>query len=347
MTKADQARDRGEIIPAEVAAPYCEKYRVLPTLTLARLIYKENSTIWPNLDACRQCVSRIRGKHGKKNRVGSSYSGLFDEEERTRVSPFALPKSWAHPTNVYKIPKQYNNIGFISDAQVPFQDNQAIECAYGWLKSKNINALFINGDWVDFYKLSNFEKDPRRRNFPLEYHSILQSLEHMRHHFPDIPIFYNLDANHEIRYERYMMSKAPELLSLDLPEFGLETLLKLSVFDITPLRNNHHILIGKLPVLHGHTLFKGTVSSVSTARTVYMKTKMSTIASHCHQVNEWTTTKINGEMITCWTNGCLMDLNVEYNQHGNNYAHGVTRIETDSDDTFRVENKRIQKGVVL
>lgn len=344
MTKADKA-----ISAADIIAPYCEKYRALPTLTLARIAYKENPTVWPHLDSCRQTVNYVRGKAGDSHRKygAGNFAGLYDEVERTRVSPFALPKTWAHATKVFTLPKHLNNIGFISDAQVPFQDNEAIECAYDWLKSKKVNCIFINGDWVDFYKISHFEKDPRRRDFPYEYHCILQSFEHLRYHFPQIPIYYNLDANHEVRWERYMMIKAPELLSLDLPEFGIETILRLSVFDITPLRNNHHIMIGKLPVVHGHTIFKGTVSPVSTARTVYMKLKMSGLVSHCHQVNEYTATKINGEMITCWTNGCLMDLNVEYNQHGNNYSHGVARIETDSDGTFRVENKRIHKGKVL
>lgn len=333
----------------DVVAEYCQKYKALPSLTLARIIYAENKALYKSLDSCRQAVMYVRGKHGKggRDKASSKFSGLFDHVERTKVSPYTLPKTWAHEKKIFKLPKAHNRIGFISDPQVPFQDNEAIEVTYEALKKKGINTMFINGDWVDFYGLSNFEKDPRRRDFVYEYHCILQSFEHLRHHFPKIPIYYNLDSNHEIRYEKFMSIKARELMSLELPEYSLETMLKLKYFDITPLKNNYYVQIGKLIVVHGHTLFKGQTSPVSTARTVFMKAGMSTIASHCHQVNEYTTPKINGDLITCWTNGCLMDLNVEYNQHGNKYSHGFAYIETDDDGTFRVENKRIHRGKVL
>lgn len=333
---------------AHIVAEYCEKYRALPTLTLARIIYADHPYLAPNLSAMRQKVQYVRGMKGEKNRekAKEKYSGLFDHVERTRVSPYALPKTWAHEKKIFKLPKEHNRIGFISDAQVPFQDNEAIEIAYEYLKAKKVNCLFINGDWVDFYGLSNFEKDPRKRDFVLEYHNILQSFEHMRHHFPEIPIYYNEDANHEIRYERFMMIKARELMALELPEYDLASILKLKYFNITPLKGYYYYQMGKLITLHGHTLFRGQTSPVNTARTVFMKSVMSTIASHCHQVAEYTIPKINGDLITCWTNGTLMDLNVEYNQHGNKYAHGFAYIETDPDGTFRVENKRIHRGKI-
>lgn len=335
---------------AELVAGYCEEYPPeFPTLTLARIIYKDNPNAFPNLEAARQAVKYVRGKCGEKNRrkIDKKYKHLRDKERRSTDNLVSLPKTWAHPRRVFKLPKECNKIGFVSDAQVPFQDNEAIHACFGWLKNKGINTLFINGDWIDFYRLSHFEQDPKKRDFPSEYGAILESLEFIRYFFPTIKIYYNLDANHELRYERYMAGKVKEVTSLKLPEYSIENLLKLKYFDIEPLRNNHHILIGKLPVVHGHTIFKGTTSPASTARTVFMKMAMSGIASHCHQTNEHTKTKINGDIITCWTTGCLMDLNVEYNQHGNNYNHGFAYIETDPDGTFRVENKRIDKGTVL
>ena len=334
---------------SDIVAEYCAKYPAMPSLTLARIIYKDNPKSFKSIESARTSVRYVRGANGTKLRDTASgkYAGLFDHVERTRVTPYALPKTWAHEKTIFKLPVQDNKIGFISDAQVPFQDNESIEACYEWLKKKGINTLFINGDWVDFYGISSFEKDPRRRDFVFEYHCILQSLEHLRHHFPKIKIYYNLDANHEIRYEKYMSIKSRELLSLDLPEYSLESLLRLSYFDIIPLKHNYYCQIGKLIVLHGHTLFRGQTSPVSTARTVFMKAKMSTIASHCHQVSEYTDPKIDGDLITCWTNGCLMDLNVEYNQHGNRYSHGFAYIETEKDGSFMVENKRIHRGKVL
>jgi hypothetical protein len=78
-----------------------------------------------------------------------------------------------------------------------------------------------------------------------------------------------------------------------------------------------------------------------------MKTKRSALAAHCHQVNEYTTKTLGDEIITCWTTGCLMDLNVSYNPNGNNYSHGCAYIETEKNGDYRVENKRIYNGRVL
>lgn len=332
-------------VKAEISATYCEKYPNFPTQTLARLMHSENGPLFPNLQAARKSIQFVRGANGDRDRMNATRKDLFDKEKRQPHNPFALPKTWAHPKTVFKLPVACNNVGFISDAQVPFQDNAAIEACYGWLKDKNVNTIFINGDWIDFYGLSNFEKDPRRREFNDEYHNILQSFEHMRHHFPTQTIYYNLDANHERRYERFMMLSAPRLLKLELPEFDLPSVLRLALFNIIPLKNNDHYMIGKLPVVHGHTIFQGATSPVSTARTVYMKTKQSAIASHCHQVSEYTTKRLDGEIITCWTNGCLMDLNVEYNPHNNNYSLGFAHITTEKDGTYRVDNKRMYKDI--
>lgn len=337
-----------KINKSDIAAPYCEKYPNFPSQTLARLIYSENQAIYMSIEEARKAVRYVRGANGSDSKKGAkkNFGHIFDTEERS-LTPFSLPKTWAHEKTTFKLPKECNNIGFISDAQVPFQDNQAIEACYEWLKAKKVNTIFINGDHIDFYGMSHFEKDPRRRNFNDEYYNILQSFEHMRHHFPTQKIFYNTNANHEARWEKYMTYKAPELLKLELPQFTLESILKLDLFEITPLKKQDHVLIGKLPVLHGHTIFQGTTSPVSTGRTVYMKAKQSAIASHCHQTSEYTTKRLDGEIITCWTVGCLMDLNVEYNPNNNNYNHGFAHITTEDNGTYRVDNKRIYKGNVL
>lgn len=333
----------------EIVAPYCEKYRAFPTQTLARLVYKENVSSFKNLEAARNAVKDVRGKNGDKSRNKyKKYAGLFDESDRTKT-PFKLPDTWANERKVFTLPVGCNNIGLVADAQVPFQDNKAIEACYEYLKDKKINTLFINGDWIDWYGLSRFEKDPRRRDFNHEYHCVLQSLEHMRYNFPTQTIYYNLDANHEYRYGKYMSIKARELLSLELPEYTLGSLLRLQdLFNIIPLEGNSHCMMGELPVLHGHTIFVGQTSPVSTARTVFMKLDHSAVVSHCHQVNEYTKVgPLDGKLITCWTTGMLADTHCEYNPHSNNYSQGFSHITTERDGHYHMNNKRIYKGKVL
>lgn len=333
---------------AEIVKSYCEQYQNFPSLTLARLVYKDTPEVFKDIEDARRAIRYVRGKNGKESRANgrASFGHLYDQEERTKT-PYALPESWADPKRIFKLPATCNNVGFVSDHQVPFHDETAVESCYKWLKDQGVNTIFINGDYVDFYGLSNFLRDPRKRDFKQEYYAILQSFEHLRHWFPNETIYYNLTANHEMRYERYMMYKSPEVLGLSLPDFSLENLLKLSLFDIKPLRNNHHILIGKLPVVHGHQIFIGATSPASPARTVFMKANKSCIASHCHQTSEYSTKTISDELITTWTTGCLMNLNVEYNPVANRYNHGFAQIKTEKDGTYRVDNKRIFNGKVL
>jgi hypothetical protein len=338
---------------SEVTSEYRKKYKAFPKLTLARLMHKEHPEVYSSVSNARQSLNYITGKAGKRSRTRAKHIGTRESEIKTPTrAEYALPRTWGKEKKIFTLPSDCNNIGFISDAQVPFQDNIAIEATYEYLKAMKVNTIFINGDWVDFYGLSFFEKDPRKRSFKREYRNILISLEHMRHHFPTANIFYNLDANHEIRYYRKMLSSHKELLELDLPEYSASSLMRLDLFDIVPIQNHHHCMIGKLPVIHGHTIFRGTTSPASTSRTVFMKLAQSAIVSHCHQTNEYVKmrplkTGRNSEMITCWTTGCLMDLNVEYSQHNNNYNHGFAHITTQTGGEYHVSNKRILNGKVL
>jgi hypothetical protein len=329
---------------AEIASEYIKKYPAdFPNLTLARLIYSENVAAFKDVEDARSSVRYVLGQNGKKKREVKTYQDLRANEKVK--NPYSLPESWAGERTIFKLPVQCNRIGYISDLQVPFHDIQAIETAYEYLKSRKVNTIFISGDLVDFYHLSSFQRDPRRRNFKEEYYAILQMLEHMRHHFPTETIYYATNANHEKRYEKYMSYKAPELLSLDM--FKIEDLFKLASFKIIPI-DTDHVMIGKLPVVHGHTIFVGQTSPASPARTVWMKAKQSAICSHVHQVSEYTVRlPFTGELHTCWTTGCLMSLNVDYNKDSHNYQHGFAYIETDRDGSYRVENKRILNGRVL
>lgn len=330
---------------SEVARPYVEKYKKLPHLTLARIIYNENVSTYTDVRDAYDKVRYLRGKYGKSHR--KTATDLHDTEPRSKSPLYDLPESWAEPKKAFKMPVALDNILFLSDLQVPFHDKKAIQTAVNYGKDNGCNAIYLNGDVIDFYGISFFIRDARQRNFKTEYDTILASLEWLREENPDIPIYYNLDANHEFRYYRYMMVKAPELLSLDLEESDLAYLLRLNHFGITPIQNYDHIMIGKLPVVHGHTIFMGQTSPASPARTVYMKAKKSCIASHCHQTSEYNTKTIHEEPITCWTTGCLMSLNVEYNKHGNNYNHGFATIKTEKNGNYMVNNRKIFNGKVF
>jgi hypothetical protein len=327
-----------------------EEYRArfgpeMPNLTLARVMYKENKKLWTNVDAARTLLRSLENKSGNaaaKKKFVDKGLGILDERPK---NPFVLPNSVAEKKPVFKLPLGCNRILFLGDFQVPFHDTVAIEAACRYGHSKNINTIFLNGDIADFFATSFYEKDPRKRDFQGELDAIKAVLTWLRAEFPDATIYYNLDANHELRWTRYMQVKAPELLGVK--EFELETILQLNSFNIIPLKDNDYILIGKLVVLHGHTLF-GRFGAINKARKVLDVVGKSAIASHVHVTDECTKKSIDGSIHTAWTVGACMSLHgVDYAPHTNQYNHGFAYIETDMDDNFRVENKRVLNGVIL
>ena len=310
----------------------------MPTQTLAKIMQKENKDVFAKLENARSTLRYIEGKHGRAKRAHKTIEERFVIDGERTKAPLPMPESWSAPRAVFKLPIACNRIAFMADFQVPFHDPKAIKAFVDWVKEKDVNTVFINGDFCDFYGVSSFERDPKQRNFKEELDSCRAMLAWLRDQFPTQTIYYNMESNHEIRWEKWLYRR-PEVL--DLPEFQMDIILRLNDFGIIPLKKHKYILIGNLPVLHGHTIFGKWGSGVSKGRSVFNKAYTSSIVSHVHITDEWTTRTLTGKVHTCWTTGCFMNIDaVEYNEH-NNYNNGGAFIRTDNDGNYWVENKRI------
>lgn len=326
---------------AEIVLSYLSNYpEWFPSGSLARVIVKENKHSFEDSEEVRNLIRYYRGKRGDVHResLSKGKNAGFQETIKRTSNPFGIPQTWAEEKKVYELPTGLKKIGFIADLQVPFHSESAINICFDHLIKQGIDSLFINGDLVDFYGISEYEKDPRLRDFQKEHEDVIETLCYIKQTFPDLPIYYNLDANHEARYEKYMKKKAPELLGLKL--FELEDLLRLDDIGIKYIKNVDHIKAGKLPIIHGDTTFRRG-SGVAPARTLWMRTKVSCIASHVHRSSEYTSKNFYGEMATCWTTGMLMHPNVEYCKHVDEYNQGFAIIHKDRSGDYEVENKRI------
>lgn len=326
---------------AEKAIDVIDQFPKTGTRTLARILYKKYPTLYLDYEDARTTIRSHRGEMGG---ILTNRNKEINKNGKPKDT-IVLPESWAKKKEFFKIPTHYSKIGLISDVQCPFHDVAALTKAVSYLKEYGIDCLLMNGDILDFYALSSFEKDPTRRNFAQERVDCIELLQWIKDEFPNIPVYYNLDANHEYRYERYMQKKAPEIFSTEM--FMVEDLLMLPEIGIIPLRGYDHIRAGKLPIVHGHTIFRGVTSPVSPARTVYMKMKHSCVASHCHKVSQYTWVDMKGEAQSTWTTGCLMNLNVEYNPHGNDYVHGFAIVNVNKNGNFVFQNKMIVNGEVV
>ena len=313
-----------------------------PTNSLSRIIAKENPHTFEDSEQARALLKYYLGKSGEKERNKITVRDFIQTGKRTS-NKFAQPETKAIEKKVFELPTGYKRIGFIADLQVPFHDPQAIDICFDYLTKNKIDCLFINGDLLDFYAISQYVKDPRERDFEGEYEAALEMLLYIRQAF-DVPIYYNLDANHEARWGKYMAGKAPELLGIKL--FTIEDLLKLDELRIHYIKDIHHIKIGKLPVIHGDTVFRFG-PGVFPAKRLFDKVKSSCIASHVHRTSEYTDrSPLTDEMSTCWTTGHLMHPNVDYAKHTDQYNQGFAIIEVEAGGDYQVHNKRIYKGKV-
>jgi hypothetical protein len=169
----------------QIILDYLAKYPAwMPSNTLATLILKENKNHFTDKENVRYLIRYYRGKTGADKK--SFHNKEFLETTKRSCSQFVQPETWAEEKVVFNLPIGIKKMGFISDIQVPFHDPKAIDVCFDYLNKEGIDTLFINGDLVDFYQLSDFQKDPRVRKFNDEYESILEMLGFIRRSFPNL-----------------------------------------------------------------------------------------------------------------------------------------------------------------
>jgi predicted phosphodiesterase len=326
-------------LKSEVAREFRSKFPNASTLTLARAIYNKNKSLFKDVEDARYTLRYIEGKTG----VSKPKDKTFVIKEHRPKNPFKLPESDSEAKEPFKLPLLCNNILFISDLHIPYHDIPAITAALEYGKKENVNTIFINGDLLDFHKLSRFVNDPRKRNIAEELEAARQFFESLRKVFPKASIYY-LKGNHCMRLELYLRVKAPELL--DVNEFQLDVLLQLNKYKVTIIDDKQLVKIGKLSVTHGHHVLRGIFAPVNSARGTYLRAKQSTIISHVHKVSSHSETDMDGNVITCWSTGCLCELKPDYSPLVSNYSHGFAHIKVDKEGRYKVYNHQIINGKI-
>lgn len=245
---------------------------------------------------------------------------------------FNLPESFEESYEHYHVPSQYKNWLILSDLHVPYHNNRAIEKMLNYGIDKNIDAILLNGDVMDFYMLSKFNPDPRKRDFQQELLALEQLIDILR---KIAPVFYKL-ANHEERFESYMIRNAPVLLHTR--EYQISNLIQCYAKGVEIITDQRIVYIGHLPVLHGHEvhLNRGVVNP---ARSLFLKTKKTALCGHLHSSSQHNETTLDGKLISTWSTGHLGEEHPKYARI-NNWNLGGARIELDDTGAFEVINLR-------
>lgn len=323
------------------AANYCkellEQFPNAPTLTLAKKAYSEHPELWRDQEAARSMLRWYRGAMGKASRKAAKQQREFTPE---MWNPFGFPASDEAEYLPFILPEDCRQILWLSDVHVPYHSVEALTAACRLGIEHGCDTIFLGGDFMDFYGLSSYEKDPRKRSFSGELELGRQILGRLRDLFPDQRIYFLL-GNHEERLERYLRVKAPELL--DCSEFRLDQLLRFQDLDIELIDGKRMVHAGDLVLLHGHEFGRGS-GGVFPARSLMLKAKVQAICGHWHRPSTHTEKDVKGTTMRTWTTGCLCELHPEYLPL-NNWSHGCATISI-QDGVATVLNHRIQDGLV-
>ena len=251
------------------------------------------------------------------------------------MNKFNLPNSLETIRKPFIIPGMYKRLGILSDLHIPYHSNNAIAIAFEQFLIDKVDSILLNGDIIDFYQLSSFMKDPRKRSVKYELDSVREFLLSLKKTFSKAKIFFK-KGNHETRYEKYLTLKAPELLGNT--EFELEFLLKLHELNIDIIDDKTYIKAGGLSIFHGHELKMKSIT-VNPARTLYLKAKLSALCSHLHAVSQHSGRRIDGHIIGCWSTGHLAEESPDYAPY-NEWSHGFAEVLIEGKE-FEVHNYKI------
>lgn len=310
-----------------------------PTRTLARRLVRETKGAI-TIEQARKRIGRQFGVMGAKSR--KEINAVAPRAKRNAGELLSLPPSKAERWSPHDL-GVVGKVGILSDVHVPYHSEVAVKAAVDWLKAADIQALLLNGDICDFYAISRWMKDPRSRDFVGELEAVRGFLGWLRQEFPDIPIVLK-SGNHEERWNHYIWQHAPELSSDRLT--SLHAWLHLAEHDIQLVEEQRPVMLGLLPVLHGHELPKGLAAPVNVARGAFLRTLSTVLVGHSHRSSGHAESDMWHDETFCWSTGCLCDLTPEYARI-NRWNWGFAMVDVREDGEFDVENCRItQEGKV-
>jgi predicted phosphodiesterase len=322
----------GDVI-TDMARRLCKRHPDAPARTLARRLVKEcNNAI--TIDQARLRIKRQFGVHGTRHR--KRIKAVSPREPRAAGELLPMPKSLAEPWTPH-VMNVTGNVGIISDLHVPYHSEIAVAAAVGFLKDQELSGLILNGDIADIYSMSRYEKDPSKRDFKGELEAVRQFIAWIRGQFPSIPIVYKL-GNHEERWQSWLWQHAAEIS--DDPRMSLCAWFELDKHGVTMVEDKRIVMLGKLSVLHGHELPKGSASAVNVARGVYLRAGATAIVGHSHRTSTHTESDMHNRETACWSTGCLCDLRPDYARI-NKWNWGFATATVHEEGVFDVNNFRV------
>lgn len=181
----------------------------------------------------------------------------------------------------------------VSDIHGSFRDSKALDIA---LKFSNIyepDTFIINGDLLDFYSISKFDKNPYRKyDVQRELNEGKEILRSIRQSVPQHCNVVLIKGNHEDRLNRFLWAN-PELINLDV--LKLSNLLSLEEIGVEFIdvsgdywkTNNGHYIVNDMLIMHGDGRLNGATTSRYSgysAKNTMLNMQSNVIIGHNHRL---------------------------------------------------------------
>lgn len=308
------------------ALELCRQFQKTPTRTLAKRLAEEFKPTL-SIERARSRIRYHRGQLGKLHKQKASA-----EKKQAPKMPRSLASSWE------PFVLRESRIGVISDLHVPFHDQVSIAITVEKLQKLKIDCLLLNGDYGDWYSISRWLKDPRKRDLKAELTAQQEGLKYLRQKFKKARIVYK-NGNHEDRWEHYIWNHAPEISEFE--NVQLPVVLGLEDLGIEHVKNERPILAGDLSIFHGHEIPGG--GGQNPAKSSFAKLGTQCLVGHSHRTSAHIEQDWKKQRRLSYSTGCLCDLSPQYARI-NKWNHGFAVVKTASKGQFEVTNFAIHNG---
>ena len=227
---------------------------------------------------------------------------------------------------------------FLGDWHIPYHDPVATGLAIDFTVSFRPDTLFILGDFLDFYQVSRYDKDPGcLLDLQKDINTAKSVLRSLRKRLPKTRIIF-MAGNHEHRLVCYL-NNHPEISTLDTLQ--LSQLLGLYDLGIDYFGYHEQFRWHGLLVEHGNLSRK---KAGQTAAAMLEARGVSGVSGHCHRLATHYHHDESGVKVWC-ENGCLCAMNCSYIIGKPNWMHGFTvAFGLEGDQRFSVEQATIIKN---
>lgn len=240
----------------------------------------------------------------------------------------------------------------VGDTQVPFHDSKAWNVVCQVAKDLKPDRVIHLGDLFDCWQISDFDKDPSRKNtLQDDIDTGVELLLQLEKSAGAQADFFLLEGNHEDRLRRTIWRMSAEQRNLlDLRSFkdnmNWPSLIKeAGGVNWKFIPTSGQARVGLLPMFitkHGSVVRKWSGQS---AKAEWERYGQSGISGHTHRSGLFYTDDFNGAHV--WIeNGCTCRLDPEYTEDPN-WQQGFTILTYTSRTNFSVEPVHIHNGVAV